>query len=235
MGCEGKLADMLEETKDELWNQKITHYLSLLPKSPGFPADFVPPPCDPKLLGKPHLAPPCSSELPQFVFPDLIDFGGENASVIAGSSTTYSMPGNMLRPGRGINMGDGWETARIRNSVPEEVFQLDSPLFKEYNWVVIKLQQVSNGFSKIVVDTFHFVNNSPLAFAIDGTNCSDMDLENYYTWNVDWFSIMPPTQLVPHKEQLFEINPAGQPITHVLVKIFPCGGLSRLRLYGTNP
>lgn len=39
--------------------------------------------------------------------------------MVASSSSHYSLPGNMLKPGRGINMGDGWETIRNRPSTDD--------------------------------------------------------------------------------------------------------------------
>ena len=226
------LKEQLEEQHDSLWHEKVKEYFSLLPKETGFGAGFVPPYADASLLGKPDCSLPVSSDPPRILFPSLHDFGGADAAVVAGSNTQYSVPSNMLRPGRGINMGDGWETARMHVDA-KDVFNLQTAVHQLYHWTVVRLNQ-KGSLHKIVVDTFHFKNNTPRAVAIEGTDHPHLTLDNYYDPSIRWCSILPPTGLVPHQEQVFDV-PAGQhnkKWTHVLIKIYPCGGLSRVRLYG---
>lgn len=49
----------------------------------------------------------------------------ENGGVCMGfSDAHYGHPKNLIKPGRGINMGDGWETARKHDRPP--IIKLDS-------------------------------------------------------------------------------------------------------------
>jgi allantoicase len=51
-------------------------------------------------------------------------------------------PNNMLREGRGVNMGDGWETARNPNR-PEVFVEKDGVLeMPGWDWCIIKLGTV---------------------------------------------------------------------------------------------
>jgi len=230
------IQELTENSIDDVWKEKVRHYFSLIPKETGFPKDFVPPYSDVSLLGKPDVSTPCSDNPPMLLFPNLYDYGGGDASVIAGSNTQYSIPSNVLRPGRGINMGDGWETSRMRLPVKEDIFKLDTCVYQFCNWAVIRLNQ-KGSIHKIVLDTFHFKNNSPQAVAIEGTDYPDVTLDNYYSSDVVWKSIFPPTGVVAHQEQAFDIDNSlhEKQWTYVLIKIYPCGGLSRVRLYGPKP
>jgi allantoicase len=52
--------------------------------------------------------------------------------------------------------------------------------------------------------------------------------------NVEWQTILPRTKLQADYEHIFEsglVNPG--PFTHIRLSIFPDGGISRLRVFGT--
>lgn len=56
----------------------------------------------------------------------------ENGGVCVGfSNAHYGHPKNLIKPGRGINMGDGWETARKLDRPP--VMKLDENGILEVN------------------------------------------------------------------------------------------------------
>lgn len=48
---------------------------------------------------------------------------------------------------------------------------------------------------------------------------------------IRWVNLVAPKPLQAHKEHPFDAEYDGR-ITHVLLKIYPCGGISRLRLFG---
>jgi allantoicase len=52
--------------------------------------------------------------------------------------------------------------------------------------------------------------------------------------SADWNEILPQTKLRPHHRHTFEkeLQDAGV-VSHVRLNIYPDGGVSRLRLYGT--
>ena len=117
-------------------------------------------------------------------------------------------------PGRGVNMGDGWETKRNRTP-------------NNRDWVVLKLAAAGE-IKKILVDTCHFKGNYPDRCSLEGCFSQNENLSN-----LNWKEILPSQKLNAHCEHFFEkeIKNSG-PFTHVRLNIFPDGGVSRLRLFG---
>jgi allantoicase len=130
----------------------------------------------------------------------------------------FSHMDNLIMPGRGANMGDGWETKRNRTP-------------NNRDWVIVKLAHKGD-IKKIVVDTCHFKGNYPDTCSIEGINVADSntDLSNA---DLKWTEVLPKMKLQADHEHYFEteISNAG-PFTHVRLNIFPDGGISRLRLFG---
>lgn len=136
----------------------------------------------------------------------------------------FSHMDNLLMPGRGINMGDGWETKRNR-----------TPNNKD--WVIIRLAH-KGIIEKILVDTAHFKGNYPDSCLIEGCmidykNEAELSGTSGDPVAIGWTTILPQTKLSADHEHLFEeqIKNKG-PFTHVRLSIFPDGGISRLRLWG---
>ena len=65
---------------------------------------------------------------------------------LAWSDAHFGAPERLLGPGRGVNMGDGWETARRRGP--------------GHDWSVLKLGHAGS-ISRVIVDTAHFKGNYP--------------------------------------------------------------------------
>ncbi len=129
----------------------------------------------------------------------------------------FSAMGNLIMPGRGINMGDGWETKRNRTPGNRD-------------WVILKLA-MPGMIERIVVDTCHFKGNYPDSCSIDAcTADNDGDVVNN---KVEWQPVLTPQKLSADHEHEF-IKEIGHlsAITHVRLNIFPDGGISRLRLFG---
>lgn len=137
---------------------------------------------------------------------------------IACNDMFFSDMGNLIMPGRGINMGDGWETKRNR-----------TPGNKD--WVIIKLAK--EGFIKrIIADTCHFKGNYPDSFIIEGClSSNDKDvIEN----EVEWKTILPQQKLSADQIHEYKDEITGHfKCSHVRLIIMPDGGVSRLRLFGT--
>jgi allantoicase len=129
----------------------------------------------------------------------------------------FSAMSNLIMPGRGVNMGDGWETKRNRAM--------------DIDWVILKL--ASRGIiQKIIVDTHHFKGNYPDSCSIDGCSSSDDDMviDN----KIGWKQILSPQKLSADHEHVFsEEIESNDVFSHVRLNIFPDGGVSRLRLFGT--
>jgi allantoicase len=129
----------------------------------------------------------------------------------------FSHMNNLLMPGRGINMGDGWETKRNRTP-------------NNRDWVILKLAHKGN-IEKILVDTAHFKGNYPDSCLIEG--CEATADTDFNTADIVWKILLPHSKLQADHEHFFEdeIKIKG-PFTHVRLSIFPDGGVSRLRLWG---
>ena len=133
----------------------------------------------------------------------------------------FSHMDNLIMPGRGVNMGDGWETKRNR-----------TPNNKD--WVIVRLAH-EGIIEKALVDTCHFKGNYPDSCMIEGCNASaDTD---FATANIELTTILPQTKLQADYEHYFEkeIENKNKLFTHVRLTIFPDGGISRMRLWGKAP
>ncbi len=137
---------------------------------------------------------------------------------LACSDEHFGKMGNILNPGRGVNMGDGWETARRRTPGND--------------WVIVALGHPGE-ISRVVVDTLHFKGNYPDRCSIQASYVKGGTDEQIETQSLFWKELLPSQKLEMHQEHEFiaELNDIG-PITHVRLNIFPDGGVSRLRLFG---
>lgn len=135
------------------------------------------------------------------------------ARVIAASDMFFGHRHNLIMPGRGVNMGDGWETKRRRGPGND--------------WVVVRLGRAGS-IERVIVDTIHFKGNAPGSFVIEGVHADDAD--DGVPAN-GWTQIIAQTPLQPDTLHEFEVGPSGE-YTHVRLSIFPDGGVSRLRVFG---
>lgn len=137
------------------------------------------------------------------------------AQAIACNDMFFSSMNNLLLPGKGVNMGDGWETKR--NRIPNN-----------RDFVIIKLAHLGQ-IEKAIVDTCHFKGNYPDSCSIEGCNVSGTVLDA----DLRWKEILPKQKL--NADFVHEFNSeikVHEPITHIKLNIFPDGGISRLRLVG---
>ena len=128
----------------------------------------------------------------------------------------FSSMDNLIMPGRGINMGDGWETKR--NRTPNNC-----------DWVIIKLAAKGH-INRIVVDTKHFKGNYPDSCMIEG--CSSENDGPVLNDQVEWFQLLSNQKLEADTAHIYTKIEAHKEVTHVRLNIYPDGGISRLRLYG---
>ncbi|MDN6876923.1 allantoicase [Pseudomonas citronellolis] len=137
---------------------------------------------------------------------------------LACSDEHFGRMSNILNPGRGVNMGDGWETGRRRTPGND--------------WVIVALGHAGI-VEKIVVDTLHFKGNYPESCNIQAAFVKGGTDSQIATQSLYWRELLPSQKLQMHNEHTFieQIKELG-PITHVRLNIFPDGGVSRLRLFG---
>jgi allantoicase len=141
------------------------------------------------------------------------------ALVLACSDMFFGHRHNLIMPGRGVDMGDGWETKRRRGP--------------GYDWVVIRLAR-RGLIKRVEVDTAHFKGNYPDTCSLEVSDAQDGSTNEEALSSLTWREILPRTRLQAHTRHFYEeeLAQAGA-ATHVRFNIYPDGGVSRLRIYGT--
>ena len=125
---------------------------------------------------------------------------------------------NLNVPGRGINMGDGWETARRRGPGND--------------WVILALG-FPGDIEKVEIDTAHFKGNYPDRAAIQAALLTEVDLDGIESASESWATLLPESKLDMDQQHYFTDKLVRTDVvSHVRLSIFPDGGISRLRLFG---
>lgn len=148
----------------------------------------------------------------------------ENGGVVLACNDMFFGPkDNLIMPGHSKNMGDGWETKRKRGQ----------NLGQAFDWVIVKLGHRGR-VRKIYLDTAHFKGNYPERASIDVCDAPSASLDDLMDGRVRWRTILGESALCPDSEHLFEKELRdSEPVTHLRLKIYPDGGVSRLRAFGT--
>lgn len=125
---------------------------------------------------------------------------------------------NLNRPGRGINMGDGWETRRRREP--------------GFDWVVVRLGRRGT-IHEVEIDTAHFRGNFPDRVSLNAALVNETSNDALEASSKHWPLLLPEQQMKPDAQHRFrdELVRLG-PISHVRMNLHPDGGVSRLRLFG---
>ncbi len=153
---------------------------------------------------------------------ELIDLASatNGAKSVLCNDMFFSHMDNLIMPGRGVNMGDGWETKRNR-----------TPNNKD--WVMVKLAH-EGSIKKALIDTCHFKGNYPDSCMIEGCNITSGKQVDLQSDDIKWETILPQVKLQADHEHHFEkeLQNINKKFTHVRLTIFPDGGISRMRLWG---
>lgn len=139
--------------------------------------------------------------------------------ILAFSDAHYGAYHRMLAPGRGRDMGDGWETRRRREP--------------GHDWIVIALGHRGT-IERVEIDTAHYKGNYPDSASIQAADLSEFsgDADKaVVAASMFWDTLLEPQTL--SADAIHEFG-AGRmdPVTHIRLNIFPDGGISRLRLFG---
>jgi allantoicase len=122
-------------------------------------------------------------------------------------------------PGRYTDRGkwmDGWETRRRRGP--------------GHDWCVVRLG-VPGVVRGVLVDTAHFKGNHPQACSVDGLP-AEGDLAHVDPGaDTGWVELVARTELRPDAEHRLEVADPVR-VTHVRLRIYPDGGVARLRVHG---
>lgn len=143
------------------------------------------------------------------------------ARIVGFSDAHYGAYHRILAPGRGENMGDGWETSRRR--VPGN------------EWMVVALAQRGT-ISRAIVDTANFKGNYPDQCSLQAADLSaygsDAD-QAIITSSMFWPTVIANQKLKSdYVHDLSDVIEEVGPVTHVRLNIYPDGGISRLKLFG---
>ena len=151
--------------------------------------------------------------------------------IIAANDEFFAPARNLLKPERAIFIPgkftargkwmDGWESRRRRTP--------------GHDWCVIRLA-ARGTIKRVEVDTAHFKGNFPESCSLEVREGSARPLapEKSFLDFSDWRELLPRTKLQAHTRHFYEaeLSEAGA-VTHALFRIYPDGGVSRLRLYGS--
>ncbi len=166
-------------------------------------------------------------------FSDLVDLASEKlgGAVLYADDEFFAPKENLLCPaapiwieGKYTERGkwmDGWETMRRR-----------SPrLHEDFDWCVIRLGAAGR-IRGVTVDTSFFRGNFPSHCSIDACSVNtDSDLAELLGGKIKWTEILGKSALSGDTQNNFAVDNAER-VTHARLKIFPDGGVARLRVYG---
>jgi allantoicase len=148
---------------------------------------------------------------------DLLAMENGGRGIIA-NDEHYGHIENLTAPGRGVNMGDGWETRRRREP--------------GHDWAVLELGAAGR-IDEVVVDTAHFKGNYPDRCLLQAAADAAGSPEEIAAQSESWRVLLPEAKLEADKVHVFRDGLADLgPVRFVRLNIIPDGGISRLRLIG---
>jgi allantoicase len=158
-------------------------------------------------------------DLPESAWPQVdlaaLEHGGQ---VIAASDMFFGSRHHLILPGASRGMHDGWETRRRRGP--------------GHDWAIIRLA-ARGTIERAVVDTSHFKGNAPGTFTLEVADAPIATLDALIAADFRWTPLLSKTPLQPHNVHEFaDALAAMEPATHACLRIFPDGGVARLRLFG---
>jgi allantoicase len=116
---------------------------------------------------------------------------------------------------------DGWETRRRRTP--------------GHDWCILRLG-LPGVIRGVVVDTSFFTGNFPERFSLEGCDLGERhpysgEKSRLRSEKTKWIAIFPETSLKGDSRNLFAVERGGR-FTHLRLKIYPDGGVARLRVHG---
>lgn len=140
------------------------------------------------------------------------------ADVLSCSDMFFGERRNLIMPGRARNMSDGWETRRRRGP--------------GLDWSIIRLASRAS-LTRLLIDTNHFRGNYPDTCSVEACDAPGAALAALIEDDSLWRELLPRTKLHAHTRHYFEDELARLgPVTHLRLKVYPDGGVSRLRAFG---
>ncbi|NQV98606.1 MAG: allantoicase [Rhodospirillales bacterium] len=139
--------------------------------------------------------------------------------IVGYNNAHYGEPWRILTEGRGINMGDGWETRRRRRPGND--------------WIIIKLG--APGYvDRIEVDTAHFKGNYPDKCSLQAALVKSGTDQSVITQSMFWEQMMAPSKLEADTQHFFagDVIELKTPVNYLRLNIHTDGGISRFRVFG---
>lgn len=162
-------------------------------------------------------------------FTELVDLASERlgGAVLYANDEFFAPKENLLKQsapvfieGKYTDLGkwmDGWESRRRRTP--------------GFDWCIIRLG-LPGRLRGVVVDTSHFKGNYPEQCSIEAyTMDGHPTVEQLLDESTHWIEVLPQSQLKGDSQNPFAIE-NEQRFTHLRLKIYPDGGVARLRVYG---
>jgi allantoicase len=141
------------------------------------------------------------------------EFFGTAESLIR-ASAPIALQGHFTDRGKWV---DGWETQRRRGPGHDACI------------LRLGLPGVLRG---IIVDTSHFGDTFPERCSIEGCVAAlETDVDKLLSPSMRWVEIVPPTPLQGNVENAFVLDNPHR-FTHLRLRIYPDGGVARLRAHG---
>ena len=141
------------------------------------------------------------------------------ATPVACNNEHFGRAENILAPGTGKNMGDGWETRRSRG--------------KNFDWLILKCATPGK-INKIQIDTHHFKGNYPDKCSVQAAYVNNqISSENIVKKSKNWNLLLGKVKLHAHKKHNFNNKlMKNKKVNYIRINIYPDGGISRIRILG---
>jgi allantoicase len=110
---------------------------------------------------------------------------------------------------------DGWETRRRRTP--------------GHDWAIVRLG-LAGVVRGVVVDTAHFTGNYPPEVSVEGTSAEGWPTPDELA-GAAWTPLVPRSPVAGDTANPFPVG-APERFTHVRLRIYPDGGVARLRVHG---
>ena len=141
------------------------------------------------------------------------------ASIVGCNNEHFGRAENVIAPGKGKNMGDGWETRRSRG--------------KNFDWLIIKFGKIGI-INRLEIDTHHFKGNYPNSCSVQTAAIQKKVSNSYVVKNsARWKVILNKAKLKANKKHIFKnIHMKKNKVNFLKINIYPDGGISRIRTFG---
>ena len=141
------------------------------------------------------------------------------ATPIACNNEHFGRAENILAPGSGKNMGDGWETRRSRG--------------KNFDWLILKCA-TQGKIGKIQIDTHHFKGNFPDKCSLQAAYINGkISSKNIVNNSKKWKFLLNKVKLHANRKHNFKNKlMKSNKINYIRINIYPDGGISRIRAFG---